>query len=307
MQLTHIRRSDLNLLPALAALLEERSISKAAARHHLSQPAMSRVLQRLRRTFGDELLVRTRQGYTLTSRAKRLQQELLVLLPRIDKILRGEAFDPFASEDRFRLCCPDYLSRLFAPRLVERLSNLAPRSTLEVVAWHESAFDDLGRGKIDAVLRPNRVSPLLHSAEVFRSDMVCVMASDHPLARRRMTMKGYLSYPHIMVSVMSSERTMVDEQLIAAGHRRRIGLRVPYFGSAVLAVENTSLIATVPRAAAQQYAREVKFRIVDPPFTFAPIRILMSWHPSTDAEPPLKWFRTQVSNVGSDLTQSRSR
>jgi Bacterial regulatory helix-turn-helix protein, lysR family len=62
MQLTHIRKSDLNLLPALAALLEERSISKAAERHHLSQPAMSRVLQRLRGTFDDDLLVRTRQG-----------------------------------------------------------------------------------------------------------------------------------------------------------------------------------------------------------------------------------------------------
>jgi DNA-binding transcriptional LysR family regulator len=68
MQLTHIRKSDLNLLPALAALLEERSISKAAARHHLSQPAMSRVLQRLRGTFRDELLVRTSQGYALTAR-----------------------------------------------------------------------------------------------------------------------------------------------------------------------------------------------------------------------------------------------
>jgi DNA-binding transcriptional LysR family regulator len=71
MHLTHVRKSDLNLLPALAVLLEERSISRAAARHHLSQPAMSRVLQRLRETFGDELLVRTANGYELTTRARR--------------------------------------------------------------------------------------------------------------------------------------------------------------------------------------------------------------------------------------------
>src|SRR5215510_711246 len=140
MQLTHIRKSDLNLLPALAALLEERSISKAAARHHLSQPAMSRVLQRLRGTFGDELLVRTAQGYALTTRARRLQDELQVLLPRIDRLLRGDAFDPATAEGRFRLCCPDYLSRLFTPALAERVALRAPRAQLEIVAWSETAF-----------------------------------------------------------------------------------------------------------------------------------------------------------------------
>ena len=302
MQLTHIRKSDLNLLPALEALLEERSISRAAARHHLSQPAMSRVLQRLRGTFGDELLVRTRQGYSLTARARRLQQELQQLLPRIDRILRGDTFDPATAADRFRLCCPDYLSRLFAPPLAEHLSAVAPHTMLEVVPWHENAFDDVVRGKIDAVLRPNRVSPLLHSEEVLRSDMVCVMSTQHPLAKRRMTMKDYLSFPHIMVTVMTNERTMVDEQLTAAGHRRRIGLRVPYFGSAVLAVRNTSLIATVPRAAAQQYAREVGVSLKAPPFKFDPIRILMSWHPNTEVDPAMKWFRELVRQTGWHLS-----
>ena len=301
MQLTHIRKSDLNLLPALAALLEERSISKAAARHHLSQPAMSRVLQRLRGTFGDDLLIRTRDGYALTARAKRLQQELNLLLPRIDRILRGDTFEPALAEDRFRLCCPDYLSRLFAPRLVEALSTQAPRTSLEIVPWHETAVEDVIRGKIDAVLRPNRVSPALQSEEVLRSEMVCVLSTSHPLARKRMTMKDYLSYPHIMVTVMRTERTMVDEQLTAAGHRRTIGLRVPYFGSAVLAVENTKLIATVPRAAAQQYAREGRFRIVAPPFEFALIRVLMSWHPSMEGDPAQQWFRALVRTTGSDL------
>lgn len=301
MQLTHIRKSDLNLLPALAALLEERSISRAAARHHLSQPAMSRVLQRLRGTFGDQLLVRTAQGYVLTARARRLQDELQQLLPRIDRLLRGETFDPATAEDRFRLCCPDYLSRLFAPPLAERLAGAAPCATLEIAPWHEGAVDDVARGRIDALLRPNRLTPLLRSEEILRNHMVCVMSASHPLAGRRMTMKGYLAYPHIMVTVMSGERTMVDEQLVAAGHRRHIGLRVPYFGSAVLAVENTQLIATVPRIAAQQYTRGTRVTILPAPFKFEPIRILMSWHTSTDAEPSLRWFRNQVGDIARQL------
>ena len=116
-----------------------------------------------------------------------------------------------------------------------------------------------------------------------------------------MTMKDYLAYPHIMVTVMSGERTMVDEQFVAAGHRRRIGLRVPYFGSAVLAVAHTQLIATVPRIAAQQYTRETRVRILPSPFKFEPIRILMSWHASTDVEQSLRWFRTQVSDIARQL------
>jgi DNA-binding transcriptional LysR family regulator len=196
MQLTHIRKSDLNLLPALAALLEERSISKA---------------------------------------------------------------------------------------------------------WSESAFEDTVRGRIDVVLWPNRASPSLRSEEVFRSDMVCVMSASHPLAKRRLTMQGYLAYPHVTVTVLATQRTMVDDQLLAAGHRRRIGLRVPYFGSAVLAVESTALIATVPRAAAQPYARDVKVRLVAPPFKFDPIPMLMSWHPSTDGEPALRWFRGLVRETAANL------
>src|SRR5712671_4171274 len=117
MHLTHVRRSELNLLPALAVLLEERSISKAAARHHLSQPAMSRVLQRLRETFGDELLIRTVNGYELTARARRLQDELQSVLPEVDRMLRGDVFNPATAEDIFRVCGSDSASMLMASRL----------------------------------------------------------------------------------------------------------------------------------------------------------------------------------------------
>jgi DNA-binding transcriptional LysR family regulator len=116
-------------------------------------------------------------------------------------------------------------------------------------------------------------------------------------------MESYLAYPHVTVTVLTTQRTMVGDQLNAAGHRRRIGLRVPYFGSAVLAVENTTLIATVPRVAAQQYAREVPVRLVAPPFKFDPIRMLMSWHPNTDGEPALQWFRALMRETGAGLAK----
>jgi DNA-binding transcriptional LysR family regulator len=313
MNLTHIRRSDLNLLPALAVLLEERSISRAAERHHLSQPAMSRLLQRLRATFGDELLVRAAKGYQLTSRARRLQSELPAVLQNLDGLLRGTAFDPSRMEDRIRLCCSDYMSLAFTPRLAEKMSKLAPRSELEVVTWHEHAFEDVDRGRIDVLLWAHHRPAALHTEQVLETEEVCVLAANHPVPKGRLTLEKYLAYPHIRVAVLQSQMTMVDDQLAAAGHKRRVGIQVPYFDTAILAVQDTTMIATVPRLAAEQYAKRARVRIEPPPFKFRPISILMRWHPSTDGDAGLKWFRDLLRDVVRESTspapkgRSRSR
>jgi DNA-binding transcriptional LysR family regulator len=301
MRTTHIRKSDLNLLPALAVLLEERSISRAAARHHLSQPAMSRLLQRLRATFNDELLVRTPKGYQLTSRALQLQSELPVLLSGLDDLLRGQAFEPSKMENRIRLCCSDYMSLAFTPRLAEKMSKLAPRSELEIVTWHEHAFEDVSRGRIDVLLWAHHRQAPLHSEQVMETDEVCVLSADHPVPKGRLTLARYLAYPHVRVAVLQGQMTMVDDQLRAAGHRRRIGLQVPYFDTAILAVQDTTMIATVPRLAAEQYARRARVRIETPPFKFVPIRIMMRWHPSTDSDAALQWFRGLVRDVANQV------
>src|SRR5258708_38823037 len=128
MHLTHVRRSDLNLLPALAVLLEERSISKAAVRHNLSQPAMSRLLQRLRETFGDELLIRTVNGYELTARARRLQDELQSGLPEGDRMRRGDGFNPATAEDVFPGCGADSASMPMGSALPRRPHAVATQA-----------------------------------------------------------------------------------------------------------------------------------------------------------------------------------
>jgi DNA-binding transcriptional LysR family regulator len=301
MQLTHIRKSDLNLLPALAVLLEERSISRAAARHHLSQPAMSRVLQRLRGTFGDELLIRTAKGYQLTPRAMRLQGELRALLQETNRLLRGDVFDPAIIEERFRLCCPDYMAHMFAPRLAQKLARLAPRAQLEIIAWHDGAFEDTGRGRLDVLLWANRMPAPLHNERIFVSEMVCVLSAAHPVGKRPLTMEKYLAARHVRVNVLHAQSTMVEDQLIAAGHHREIGMEVPYFGTAIAAVQDTDMIATVPRAAADQYTPGARVRVVAPPFRFAPINILMGWHPSTHGDAALHWFRGLLREAAREI------
>jgi len=301
MHLTHVRRSDLNLLPALAVLLEERSISKAAARHHLSQPAMSRVLQRLRETFGDDLLIRTANGYELTARARRLQQELQSLLPEIDRMLRGEVFNPLSAEDTFRICAPDSASMLIASRLPGRLKAMAPGTELELVAWHDKAFDDVTHGRVDVLIWANQAPAPLLTQELLDDDIICVLCQRHPIGARPLTKEAYLRYPHVVLTLFNPWGSVVDRVLAKNLLQRRIALRVPYFGAAVLAVAGTDLIATLPRRAAEIYARSARIRIAAFPFKVAPLRYLIAWHPSTNEEPALVWFRRQLVDIFTQL------
>lgn len=290
MQLTHLRRADLNLLPALMALLEERQISKAASRFNLSQPAMSRVLQRLRQTFGDELLIRTGEGYVLTAKARALQDELQTLLPQLDRMLRGDAFDPKTASDTFRICCPDHASLAFAPVLAELMAHEAPHTNLEILAWHEKAFADAIRGRLDLVLWANEVPPPLESELLYEDRMVCVLSANHPAAGG-LTLEQYLAYPHVHVTLRVERQYTIGGQLSPLGVRRRIALRVPYFSAAVMAVAETQLIATVPLWAAHSYSGKEQLRIVEPPVPLLRPRYVMAWHPRVTAAPAHRWFR----------------
>src|SRR6266478_4256372 len=103
MPVTHLEGVDLNLLPPLVALFEERHVTRAAARSGLSQPAMSRTLARLRELLDDQLLIRDGSGYVLTPRAERIQRQLAGLMPQLDTVFAAELFDPATAEEHYRV------------------------------------------------------------------------------------------------------------------------------------------------------------------------------------------------------------
>jgi DNA-binding transcriptional LysR family regulator len=162
---------------------------------------------------------------------------------------------------------------------------------LELVAWHEGVFEDVMRGKLDVAVSAARVPPPLKSEVLFEDNFVCVVSAGHPLAKGPMTAESYFEFPHVRITIVGTERDLVDEQLTALGKERRIGLRVPYLTAAVMAVEDTPLITTTLRRIAEPYAARAKVAILNCPFKLAPGRVLMSWHPRMDAEPAHLWFR----------------
>src|SRR6478752_8489617 len=149
MLMTHLEGVDLNLLPPLAALLEERHVTRAAERTGLSQPAMSRTLARLRRLLDDQLLVRDGSGYVLTPRAERIQRQLAGLMPRLETLFAAEVFDPATAEEHYRLAASDYPLLLFLHQVAREVNKLSPHSALRIESPRDAVFDDLLHGRLD--------------------------------------------------------------------------------------------------------------------------------------------------------------
>ena len=301
MLLEHVSRADLNLLRTLFALLEERHVTRAAKRCFLSQPAMSRALERLRETFGDELLVRVGRQYERTARGERLLRDLESLLPRVDLLLKGEQFDPAHSEERFRLTMTDHACVVILPDLVRRVSSGAPKSRLEVIPWHDGRFDDVEAGRLDLVLDVSGAPSKLNSEILFSDSFVCVVASRHPFKKSRFTLNEFLKYRHVVVDVLSGQQTPVDRPLAVLGLKRSVGLVLPYFLPACLAVAQSNMILTTPSRLARKLATTAGVRVIKAPREIAGFKYQMSWHARLTADPAHAWFRDQIRAVAREL------
>lgn len=297
MREVHLRNLDLNLLHLLHTLLEERHVTRAARRSFLSQPAMSRALERLREMFGDALLVRSGRGYERTVRGERLLQELETMMPRLEAMIGGLDFDPARSQERFRVALTDHASTILLPSVVARVRKAAPHVRLEVSAWRTEAYEDLGAGRLDTALSAEEVPPALESEVLFNLDFVCLAGSAHRVRSRRFTLKQYLQSQHAVVATLEGQQTLVDRPLAALGVKRRVALCLPFFVPAIFAIAQTDLILTVPRKLAKITAAVAGVRIVEPPREIKAFPYFMAWHPRLTGEPAHAWFRDQLRNA----------
>ena len=304
MRMVHIERVDLNLLAPLAALLEERHVSQAAELAGMSQPAMSRALQRLRHTLGDELLVRTPGGYRLTPRAERVQRQLRAVLPRLESLFAPEEFDPAVAAEVFRGAGTDY-TRVFAPAVFQRVFRESPHSTLHLRAWHNAIYEDLDRGIVDLVFYAGPgPGTALHTEHLFEDRFVCVLSADHPLAERpEIALEEYLDAAHVIVATTDERQTAIEGRLEELGVRRRAGLTVPYHSLATHSVPGTRLVLTLPARLLPPQRPDTGIRILPAPEEIRPLHYRMAWHPRLDGDLAQRWLRDTVRAVTAELPE----
>jgi DNA-binding transcriptional LysR family regulator len=294
MRTVHLRNLDLNLLVPLRALLEERHVTAAAKRSFLSQPAMSRVLERLREMFEDPLLVRTGRTYERTIRADGILGELETILPRLEAMVRGGEFDPAQSDERFRVALTDNASTILLPSLVAHVREAAPHVKLEVTAWRTQAYEDVAAGRIHTALSAEGVPLALQSEIVFSLDFVCLVGSAQRMRTRRFTLKQYLQLPHALIETLAGQQTLVDRPLAQLGLQRPVVLSIPFFVPAIYAIAHSDLVLTVPRKLAKITAGLAGIRVVEPPHELKAFPYFMAWHSRLTDEPAHLWFREQI-------------
>jgi DNA-binding transcriptional LysR family regulator len=311
MRITQLRQADLNLLVVFTALAEERSVSRAAARLFLSQPALSRALQRLREMFHDDLLIRTPAGYEPTARGERLMQELSVMLPRLDRLLSGAQFDPASEDASFRIAVTDNASQVLCPRFCANVLPYSERVSCQFVALHAGTFDAMELGRIDLALNADdgHTPDRFHREVIYEDDFVCVVASTSRHTRQ-LTLKRYLDELHVGIGVLTGRQTIQEQRLAALGEKLKWAMEVPFFTTAIRCVVGTDLIATVPRRLAELERHNPAIRFVEPPREMQGFRYLMIWHPRLHTDAAHVWLRsviTETARQARRASESRRR
>jgi DNA-binding transcriptional LysR family regulator len=303
MRLTQLRQADLNLLVFFAVLAEERNISRAADRLRISQPAVTRALQRLRSMFHDELFVRVSGNYQLTPQGNRLLRELETMFPRLDRLLAGSDFDPANEETTFRLAGTDYATHVICPALCKHVVAKRTKVSFEISPLNDTIFDAMERGRIDLLLHADdgNVPNKFASSVIFEEEFVCVVARKSAFSKR-IGLTQYLKAQHIGVTIFGGTQTIPESRLAAAGAKRHCPMWVSCFSNAIHGVEGTDLIATVPRRIAEYEARNPALKLLLPPKIMTGFSYLMVWHPRMNTDAAHMWLRRTIDEATRDMS-----
>ncbi|MER7759820.1 LysR family transcriptional regulator [Streptomyces sp. NPDC097619] len=292
------RPLDLNLLVALDVLLEEESVTAAAARLHVSAPAMSRTLGRIRRALADPVLVRAGRGLVPTPRAVELRPRVRVLVRQARELMvPAPVTDPARLVREFTVQTSDaVLADGPAARLVAAVAREAPGVTLRFMPESLEGTPALREGRLDLEIGViGHPDPETRTETLSRTRVLGVVRPGHPLAARTtVTARAYAAADHIGVSRQARVRGPVDEALGALGLSRRVAAVVPSWSASLLLCRETDLVGLVPADSADHHRRTLGLHTFEIPLDLPPLTLAMAWHPRNDADPEHTWLRTRV-------------
>jgi DNA-binding transcriptional LysR family regulator len=296
---------DLNLLPIAVALYDELSVSRAARRLGMSQPAVSKALRRLRDTFNDPLFVRGPSGIVPTPRAHAIVRGARPHLKHLQEdLVKDERFDPATSARPITLALSDIAEMAFLGSVLERLRTYAPRSPVSTVSVDDAQLvDGLENGAIDlaAGYYPALSLRNFRQRRLSRHGFACLMRAGHPLCRSRLTVSAFLAAEHIVIRPEHRSQEVLERFI----ERRKMKRKVAMYTSNVLSVPfivmESQLIATLPYAVVTRFTSlTTRVAAALPPFDLT-YDLKLHWHRRFDNEPRSIWLREQLAAVFKDL------
>jgi len=284
---------DLNLLVALNVLLEERNVTVAAKRLHLSQSALSGALARLREYFNDDLLVPVGRLMVPTPRAESLAEPVRAVLLQVRSSIASKSqFDPATSERRFNILTSDYLIAVLLGEVIRRASLIAPGVGFDVQHVQDRPIERLERGEVDLLITPEPFTSDAHPFELlFQDDHVVIAAEDNPAVRVGLDLERFLELGQVGVRFGSDRMPAYEDWVLTTtSHRRRLEVVASSFTAVPFLVAGTGRIALLPRRLANHFARLLPLKIFAAPIELPPLREVMQWNRFNDQDPGLRWL-----------------
>lgn len=297
---------DLHLIRVLHTVLTERSVSRAAIRLGMYQPAVSSALKRLRELSGDPLLVRSGSGMVPTDPALRMIEPAASIL-RSAEVLFSDArgFDPQTATNTFRIAASDYLDPLFLPMFVTHVKEQAPLCRIEIhpLSPDSNYHAHLSLGHIDLVIG-NWLKPPedLHMARLFGDEIVSLVSANHPATRRGWDAGTWLAAEHIAPTPLHpGARGIIDQMLDAQGLQRNITVRCAHFGLIPDMVASTLLVLTTGRQYCECFTDRLPLKVLPCPVDFPRLMYYQLWHERTHASSSARWLRDSIKSVAAAL------
>ncbi|MBX3657335.1 MAG: LysR family transcriptional regulator [Ramlibacter sp.] len=299
---------DLNLLRVLDALLQTSSVTQAAEQLHLSVPATSHALARLREAAGDPLLVRAGRRLVPTPRALALREPVGRWVQQSASLLQRPGGEDLAALQRiFTVRAPDGIAITLGAAMAVALQKVMPLAQLHFVPENFDTASALREGRIDLDLggfRPK--DPETEVAEMFRLSLVAVVRRGHALAGKTMTAKRYTAQGHVVVPGRSGLRSPVDEALAALGLSRRVVMSVTHANATAFVAAGSDLVATVSERMAQSMAPALGLEVLPLPFVTTTEAVVMAWHPRQTHDAAHTWLRREFQAAARALKSRRA-
>ena len=296
----NLSRIDLNLFVVFDAIYTHHSLTRAAGVLHVTQPAVSNALARLRSTLNDPLFVRSPQGMSPTPLARQLITPVRDALHGLEQCVQTrQQFDAAAAKQTLRLHATEQAEIFLLPRLLERLAQRAPGIDLEVEFMRRREIPlALAAGELQLAID----APLINHSELVsrhlrRDHYVCVMHRNHPLAKTELTLDDFLAARHIHISSRSRGSGHIDLALRSLGHQRRIALRLQHYSSLPSLLQRSDCLAAIPESLAHLGPWQCR----PLPFDCAALELQLFWHKNADHEPSIHWLREEVVRCCEEL------
>lgn len=292
---------DLNLLPVIVAVAEERSVSRAAERLGWSQPKVSIALNKLRAALDDPLFIRGSHGMSPTPRALALLEPTRDILARVKQdVLAGAAFDPQTTTRRFTFALSDIGEMTILPKLLAYLQAHAPNATVrsvtlapdEIAAGLEAGDIDLAVGYF-----PDLKARNFFQQRLFTHSFISLLNARHAIKSKRISMQDFLRIGHAVIRAEGRSQEIFEQLLAKHRIERRIVLSTPHFMSIPFIIATTDLLVTVPYAVGESFAKIANIQLIEPPLEIPRFDLKQHWHRKYHKDDANTWIRSVLAQL----------